>query len=81
MERVYTIPLREAFDVPRTRRSNKAVKVVREFLEQHTKATEVKLDATVNEAIWNKGREKPPRKIKVKVVKEDDIANVTLVEE
>jgi large subunit ribosomal protein L31e len=81
MERIYTIPLREAFDAPRPRRANKAVKVIREYVAKHTKAKEVKLDASLNEAVWEHSREKPPRKVKVKVVTEEDVAVASLVEE
>jgi large subunit ribosomal protein L31e len=83
MERIYTIPLREAFTAPRTRRASKAIKVVRGFLERHMKTTDVKLDESINEVLWNCGREKPPRRIKVKVVKEDESerATATLVED
>ncbi|MBN2251509.1 MAG: 50S ribosomal protein L31e [Candidatus Altiarchaeota archaeon] len=81
MERTYTIPLREAFQAPRTRRGNKAVKVVREFLTRHMKTKDVKLDASLNEALWARGREKPPRKVKVKVVKEEETAKASLAEE
>ena len=73
MERTYTIPLREAFNAPRPRRANKAVKIVRNFLTRHTKAGTVKLDSSVNDAIWDRSREKPPRRIKVNVTVEEDI--------
>jgi len=81
MERTYTIPLREVYDAPRPRRANKAVKVIKDFLVRHMKTDNVKLDSSINEAIWERSREKPPRKIKVKVVKEEDVAVASLVEE
>ncbi len=79
-ELVYTIPLREVFNSPRTRRANKAVKIVKDFIKKHTKAEEVKLDSSVNEALWMRGIRKPPRRIKVKVTKEDEVATAVLVE-
>ena len=81
MERIYTIPLREVFNAPRPRRANKAVRLIREYVAKHTKANEVKLDASLNEAVWEHSREKPPRKVKVKVVTEEGIATASLVEE
>jgi len=81
MERTYTIPLREVFDAPVPRRANKAVKVIRKYLEKHMKTDDVRLDASLNEALWERGREKPPRKVKVKAVKEDDKVVASLVEE
>jgi len=79
-EAVYTIPLRDAFHVPVTKRASKAVKIVKEFLVRHTKAAEVKLDSSINEALWNRGIKKPPRSVKVKVVKEDNIVKASLAE-
>jgi large subunit ribosomal protein L31e len=81
MERVYVIPLRKVKNVPRTIRAPKAIRVVKEYLQKHMKAEEIKLDASVNEKIWERGIQKIPPKIKVKAVKEEDgSVAVTLVE-
>ncbi|MBU4535005.1 MAG: 50S ribosomal protein L31e [Euryarchaeota archaeon] len=81
MERVYIIPLRKVKNVPRTIRSPKAVRLVREFIQKHMKAEEIKIDASVNEKIWERGIQKVPPKIKVKATKEEDgVVEVTLVE-
>ncbi len=81
MERVYVIPLRDVKNVPRTIRSPKAIRHVREFLKRHMKSDEIFLDSSVNEKIWERGIQKIPSKIKVKAVKEEDgSVLVTLVE-
>ncbi|MCK9152456.1 50S ribosomal protein L31e [Methanobacterium alcaliphilum] len=81
MERVYVIPLRKAKDVPRTIRAPKSVRIVKEFLQKHMKSEEIKLDASVNEKLWERGIQKIPSKIKVKAVKEEDgSVAVTLAE-
>ena len=81
MERVYIIPLRDVKRVPRTIRSPKAVRLVREFLQRHMKSEEIKIDSSVNEKIWERGIQKVPPKIKVKATKEEDgSVLVTLVE-
>jgi large subunit ribosomal protein L31e len=81
MERIYVIPLRKVKDVPRTIRAPKAIRVVKEYLQKHMKAEEIKIDASVNEKIWERGIQKVPPKIKVKAVKEEDgSVAVTLVE-
>ncbi|MCL2687723.1 MAG: 50S ribosomal protein L31e [Methanobrevibacter sp.] len=81
MERTYTIPLRDAKNVQRTIRAAKAIRVVQEFLKKHMKAEEIKIDASVNEKIWERGIQKIPSKVKVKAVKDDDgIVEATLVE-
>ena len=81
MERTYTIPLREVKNVQRTIRAAKAVRVVQEFLKKHMKSDEIKVDASVNEKIWERGIKKIPSKIKVKAVKDDDgVVEATLTE-
>jgi large subunit ribosomal protein L31e len=81
MERVYIIPLRDVKRVPRTIRSPKAVRLVREFLKRHMKSDDIKIDSSVNEKIWERGIQKVPPKIKVKATKEEDgSVSVTLVE-
>jgi large subunit ribosomal protein L31e len=81
MERVYIIPLRDVKRVPRTIRSPKAVRLVREFLKKHMKSEDIKIDSSVNEKIWERGIQKVPPKIKVKATKEEDgSVSVTLVE-
>lgn len=81
MERIYTIPLRDVKKVPRTIRSPKAVRHIKEFLKKHMKSEDIKIDATVNEKIWERGIQKIPPKIKVKAVKDEDgTVSVTLVE-
>ena len=81
MERVYVIPLRDVKNVPRTIRSPRAIRYVREFLKRHMKSDEIFLDSSVNEKIWERGIQKVPPKIKVKATKEEDgSVSVTLVE-
>ena len=81
MERIYVIPLRKVKNVPRTIRSPRAVRFVRDFIEKHMKTDDVIIDASVNEKIWERGIQKIPPKIKVKAVKEEDgSVEVTLVE-
>lgn len=81
MERVYVIPLRKVKNVPRTIRSPRAVRYVKEFIKRHMKTDDVIIDASVNEKIWERGIQKIPPKIKVKAVKEEDgSVEVTLVE-
>jgi len=81
MEKVYVIPLRKVKNVPRTIRAPRAIRQIKEFIKKHMKSDEVKLDASVNEKIWERGIQKIPPKIKVKAVKEEDgTVEVTLAE-
>lgn len=72
MEKVYTIPLRKVKNVQRTIRAPRAIREVQNFLKKHMKAEEVKLDAKINEEIWERGIQKIPSKIKVKAFKDND---------
>ncbi|MDD6286495.1 50S ribosomal protein L31e [Candidatus Methanosphaera massiliense] len=81
MERIYTIPLRDVKRVPRTKRSPKAMRYIREFIQKHMKTEDVIIDQAVNEKIWERGIEKIPSKIKVKAVEEDGTVEVTLIDE
>ncbi len=74
IERIIVIPLRKTKQAPRTRRTNRAVKEVREHIARHMKADQEKvwIDASVNEALWANGMRNPPNKITVKAVKFDD---------
>ncbi|HEX2021717.1 MAG TPA: 50S ribosomal protein L31e [Candidatus Thermoplasmatota archaeon] len=84
LERVYTIPLRDAYmKAPRPKRANRAVKEIKIFLARHMKSEEAKvwIDNPVNEAIWARGIQKPPRRIRVKAIRFDDgVVEVSLPE-
>jgi large subunit ribosomal protein L31e len=86
IEREYVIPLRkEWMKVPRYRKTNKAVKAVKEFLVRHMKIRDgdlnkIKVDRYVNELLWMRGVKNPPSKIKIKAIKEGDIVRVELVD-
>ncbi|MEA3200906.1 MAG: large subunit ribosomal protein L31e [Thermoplasmata archaeon] len=74
LERIYTIPLRNASLAPRGKRANRAVKEIKIFLARHMKSEEDKIwiDNPVNEAVWARGIQKPPRRIRVKAIRFDD---------
>ncbi|MDG6257334.1 MAG: 50S ribosomal protein L31e [Methanomicrobiaceae archaeon] len=81
-EQIYVIPLRDAKRAPRWKRSHKAVKDIRAFLVKHMKSEDVKLDRSINEKVWDRGSEKPPRKIRVRAMKfEDGQVQAELAEE
>src|SRR3989344_5088093 len=85
-ERIYVIPLlKEWSKVPRYKRSKKAIKAIREFLVRHMKIRDrdlnkIRIDKFVNEEVWFRGIKKPPKKIKIKAIKEGDIVRVYLVD-
>ena len=58
--------------IPRTRRTPRAIKYLREFVIRHMKVEKVIIDPLVNEALWRRGRQYPMRKIRIRAVKTDE---------
>lgn len=77
-----TISLREIVYVSRKRRSSAAVSLLRGKVARFMKvpSENVWIDDAVNRFIWKRGIEKPPRKLRVKILKleEDNSAEVLL---
>ncbi|MEM2936897.1 MAG: 50S ribosomal protein L31e [Candidatus Bathyarchaeia archaeon] len=76
-ERIYTIPLGRAWVSPRNRRTPRAVRIVRDFIQRHMKPKNLLLSNEVNERIWSRGIQKPPRRIRVRAAKDEE-GTVTL---
>ncbi len=64
-ERIFTIPLRKAYRASRDKRAKKAMSIIREFLKRHMKNEEVVIGESINKAVWRRGAQKPPRRIRV----------------
>ena len=90
-ERFYTIPLRKVWISPRKKRAPKAGRLVKSFVMKHMKvrteadekeeAERLVISNEVNEKLWSRGIEKPPRKIRVRVVKDKEgVVTVLLAE-
>jgi large subunit ribosomal protein L31e len=71
-ERVFTIPLRRAWISPVKKRAPKAIKIIRDYLRKHMKSDTISISTEVNKKVWNRGIEKPPRKIKIRATKDED---------
>jgi len=72
-EKIYTIPIaRIGYATDRGHRSPKAVRDVRAYVARHMRADEVSISNEINQAIWGKGINKPPRKITVRAVKDKE---------
>lgn len=92
-ERMYVIPLSRAWISPRRKRAPRAMRLIRNFVERHMKmrggASEEEgeemgrlvISNDVNEKVWSRGIEKPPRNIRVRVAKDKEgIITVYLAE-
>jgi len=71
-ERIYVVPLAKARRGPRNKWAKKGVRYLREFMERHFKPESLVISQEVNEAIWARGIQKPPRKIKIRATKNID---------
>jgi large subunit ribosomal protein L31e len=89
-ERFYTIPLSRALVRPPKKRAPRAIQLIKEFVNRHMKIAmkvteeeeeeelpQLIISQEVNEKIWGRGIEKPPRKIKTRITKDKD-GNVTV---
>ena len=70
-ERVVTVPLRDVTKVPGHERAGQAMKIVRNHLAKHfsVEPEEVRLDGSINEAVWERGAASPPRKLRVRAAR------------
>jgi large subunit ribosomal protein L31e len=89
-ERIYTIPLSRAWIQPPNKRAPRAIRIIKSFLIKHMKLEKrtegmeeeeepkrLIISNEVNEKIWGRGIEKPPRKIRVRAAKDKE-GNVTV---
>jgi large subunit ribosomal protein L31e len=89
-ERFYTIPLSRALVRPPKKRAPRAMQLIKEFVNRHMKIAmkvteeeeeeelpQLIISKEVNEKVWDRGIEKPPRKIKTRITKDKD-GNVTV---
>lgn len=90
-ERIYTIPLRRAWIMPPKKRAPRAMRIIKAFVQRHMKVSEAAIEEEdeekeggriivsneVNEKVWSRGIEKPPRKIRIRAAKDEE-GNVTI---
>lgn len=70
--RVYTINLSKVQLTPKRRRTKRAVNMIREFASRHMKSEDIKIDAELNEELWSRSIRHPPRKVRVRLTKDED---------
>ena len=89
-ERIYTIPLGKAWVRPHKKRAPRAMQIIKDFITRHMKMDmraevaeergempRIIIRNDVNEKIWKRSIEKPPRKIRVRAAKDNE-GNVTV---
>jgi|SRR2546422_3293246 len=71
-EKFYDLNLRRIWAAPREKRTPRAVRYVRQYAAQRMKTDNVSLSEETNSLLWNRGISKPPRKIRIRVVKDKE---------
>jgi len=80
-EKIYTIPLSRAWILPRNKRAPRATRLVKSFIQRHMKPEVLVVDNEVNEKIWSRGIQKPPRNIRVRAAKDrEGVVTIYLAE-
>ena len=82
-ERIYNVPLSDAYLTTRVKATRRAITILRNFIKRHAKVEEenIKVSNKLNQYIWSRGRKKPPRHVKIKVIKDNGIAKAYLHDE
>lgn len=83
LERIYTVSLGEAYETTRNKRVPRAVKILRAFIGRHMKADgeRILLSEGLNKLLWVKSIQKPPRRVKVRLVKDEGVIRAYLPDE
>ncbi|MEW6722695.1 MAG: 50S ribosomal protein L31e [Candidatus Micrarchaeota archaeon] len=83
LERIYTVPLGDAYEAVRQKRVPRAVKLLRAFIIRHMKADgeKVVLSGPLNSHLWARSIQKPPRRVKVRLVKDEGVIRAFLADE
>ncbi|MHA1952899.1 MAG: 50S ribosomal protein L31e [Candidatus Heimdallarchaeaceae archaeon] len=86
IENIYTIPFYPKLNKTAPyRRTPRAIRMLKEYIVKHTKADFVIITNELNEFIWKRGIQKPPRKVKVRAIvetiDEEKIATIELIHE
>ncbi len=82
LARIYTINFSKAWLTPKHKRTDRVINMIKEFAIKHMKSSQIKIDQELNRYIWERGKTNPPRKVRVRIVKdEDDQVIVSLYED
>jgi len=71
-EKLYTVNFRKAWITPRGKRAPRAVRMLREFVKRHMKTEDVIISNEINQKLWSRSIKKPPRRMRVRVVKDKE---------
>lgn len=79
---VHVVPLKRVYFGRRMNRADRALRLLKKYVARHFKEAEkIIIDPAVNNYLWSRGREKPPRYVTVEIRfnKDEKTARVLLV--
>lgn len=71
-EKFYDLNLRRIWTAPREKRTPRAVRYIRAFAARRMNSDEVSISEETNQLLWARGISKPPRHVRLRVVKDKD---------
>jgi large subunit ribosomal protein L31e len=72
-EKILNLNLRkQSLQVAKWRRSKDLTQLLKQVLKKKLKSDKIKIEKKLNEAIWKRGMENPPTKLRLKTVKQED---------
>jgi large subunit ribosomal protein L31e len=84
LERIYTVPLGDAYAASRNNRVPRAIKILKAFVARHMKAEDdqrILISEALNAHIWESSIQRPPRRVKVRLIKDDEAVRAYLADE
>ena len=72
LERIHTINLGKVLLSQPQHRATRALNMIREFSRRHMKTEAIKIDEDLARKIWARGARSPPRKIRVRMERNDE---------
>lgn len=79
---IHIVSLKKVYFGRRKNRADRAVRLVKKYIVKHYREAEkITIDPAINNYLWSRGREKPPRRLilEVRFDKESKTARVFLV--
>jgi large subunit ribosomal protein L31e len=72
LTRIYNINLGKCWDTPKYRRTDRVINMIKEFAMRNMDSQRIKIDQDLNRFIWSRGKTNPPRKVRVRMIKDED---------
>ncbi|MCM8830602.1 MAG: 60S ribosomal protein L31 [Candidatus Omnitrophica bacterium] len=83
IERVYVVNLSKAYKTVRQKRARKSIMLLKEFIARHLKEDQGKIRVSnkLNQKIFENSIKQPPKKLKIRVIKDKTMTKAYLFDE